>query len=151
MTVLLPNEGKFISDVTKALNADSIASLRRNMVECLVDLKLPRFTTEMKLSLKDIISQLGAPSMFDASRADFSSFANGNVFVSEMLQKAKIEVSEEGTKAAAVTLGMMKLTALRPDEPRRVDFHCDHPFIYMIQDNHTGAILFMGQFTGSGK
>ena len=151
MTVLLPNEGKFISDVTKALNADSIASLRRNMEECLVDLKLPRFTTEMKLSLKDIISRLGAPSMFDASRADFSSFANGNVFVSEMLQKAKIEVSEEGTKAAAVTLGMVKLTALRPDEPRRVDFHCDHPFVYMIQDNYTGAILFMGQFTGSGK
>ena len=146
-----PNEGKFISDVTKALNADSIASLRRNMEECLVDLKLPRFTTEMKLSLKDIISRLGAPSMFDASRADFSSFANGNVFVSEMLQKAKIEVSEEGTKAAAVTLGMVKLTALRPDEPRRVDFHCDHPFVYMIQDNYTGAILFMGQFTGSGK
>lgn len=145
MTVLLPNDGKFVDDVKKCLNADSIASLRRNMEECLVDLKLPRFTTEMKLSLKDIISKLGAPSMFDASRADFSSFANGNVYVSEMLQKAKIEVSEEGTKAAAVTMGMVKLTAIRPDEPRRVDFHCNRPFVYMIQDNYTGAILFMGQ------
>ena len=151
MTVILPNEGKFIPDVTKALNAKSIASLRSNMDECIVDLKLPRFTTEMKLSLKDIIAKLGAPSMFDASRSDFSSFANGNVYVSEMLQKAKIEVSEEGTKAAAVTMGMVKLTSIRPDEPRRVDFHCDHPFIYMIQDNYTGAILFMGQFTGSGR
>ena len=151
MTVILPNEGKFIPDVTKALDAKSIASLRSNMDECIVDLKLPRFTTEMKLSLKDIIAKLGAPSMFDASRADFSSFANGNVYVSEMLQKAKIEVSEEGTKAAAVTMGMVKLTSIRPDEPRRVDFHCDHPFIYMIQDNYTGAILFMGQFTGSGR
>ena len=121
------------------------------MDECIVDLKLPRFTTEMKLSLKDIIAKLGAPSMFDTTRADFSSFANGNVYVSEMLQKAKIEVSEEGTKAAAVTMGMVKLTSIRPDEPRRVDFHCDHPFIYMIQDNYTGAILFMGQFTGSGR
>ena len=151
MTVILPNEGKFIPDVTKALNAKSIASLRSNMDECIVDLKLPRFTTEMKLSLKDIIEKLGAPSMFDTTRADFSSFANGNVYVSEMLQKAKIEVSEEGTKAAAVTMGMVKLTSIRPDEPRRVDFHCDHPFIYMIQDNYTGAILFMGQFTGSGR
>ena len=148
MTVLLPNDGKFVDDVKKCLNTDSIASLRRNMEECLVDLKLPRFTTEMKLSLKDIISKLGAPSMFDASRADFSSFANGNVYVSEMLQKAKIEVSEEGTKAAAVTMGMVKLTSMRPQEPRRVDFHCDRPFVYMIQDNYTGAILFMGQFTG---
>ena len=151
MTVILPNEGKFIPDVTKALDAKSIASLRSNMDECIVDLKLPRFTTEMKLSLKDIIAKLGAPSMFDTTRADFSSFANGNVYVSEMLQKAKIEVSEEGTKAAAVTMGMVKLTSIRPDEPRRVDFHCDHPFIYMIQDNYTGAILFMGQFTGSGR
>ena len=118
------------------------------MEECIVDLKLPRFTTEMKLSLKDIVARLGAPAMFDASRADFSSFANGNVYVSEMLQKAKIEVSEEGTKAAAVTMGMVKLTAMRPQEPRRVDFHCDHPFVYLIQDNYTGAVLFMGQFTG---
>ena len=151
MTVILPNEGKFSRGVTKALNAKSIASLRSNMDECIVDLKLPRFTTEMKLSLKDIIAKLGAPSMFDASRSDFSSFASGNVYVSEMLQKAKIEVSEEGTKAAAVTMGMVKLTSIRPNEPRRVDFHCDHPFIYMIQDNYTGAILFMGQFTGSGR
>ena len=148
MTVILPNEGKFISDLTKTLNADTIASLRRNMEECLVDLKLPRFTTEMKLPLKGIVAKLGAPSMFDATRADFSSFANGNVYVSEMLQKAKIEVSEEGTKAAAVTMGMVKLTSMRPQEPRRVDFHCDRPYVYMIQDNYTGAILFMGQFTG---
>ena len=148
MTVLLPREGKFVSDVTKSLNADAISSLRRDMDECIVDLKLPRFTTEMKLSLKDIISKLGAPSMFDASRSAFSSFASGNVYVSEMLQKAKIEVSEEGTKAAAVTMGMVKLTSIRPDEPRRVDFHCDRPFLYMIQDNYTGAILFMGQYSG---
>ena len=148
MTVILPNEGKFITDLTKTLNADTIASLRRNMEECLVDLKLPRFTTKMKLPLKGIVAKLGAPSMFDATRADFSSFANGNVYVSEMLQKAKIEVSEEGTKAAAVTMGMVKLTSMRPQEPRRVDFHCDRPFVYMIQDNYTGAILFMGQFTG---
>ena len=148
MTVILPNEGKFITDLTKTLNADTIASLRRNMEECLVDLKLPRFTTEMKLPLKGIVAKLGAPSMFDATRADFSSFANGNVYVSEMLQKAKIEVSEEGTKAAAVTMGMVKLTSMHPQEPRRVDFHCDRPFVYMIQDNYTGAILFMGQFTG---
>ena len=148
MTLILPNEGKFITDLTRTLNADTIASLRRNMEECLVDLKLPRFTTEMKLPLKGIVAKLGAPSMFDATRADFSSFANGNVYVSEMLQKAKIEVSEEGTKAAAVTMGMVKLTSMRPQEPRRVDFHCDRPFVYMIQDNYTGAILFMGQFTG---
>ena len=151
MTVILPRDGKFIPDAVKALTPEALASMRRDMDECIVDLKLPRFTTEMRQSLKDIISRLGAPSMFDSMASDFSSFANGNVYVSEMLQKAKIEVSEEGTKAAAVTMGMVKLTSIRPDEPRRVDFHCDRPFVYMITDNYTGAILFMGQFTGSGN
>ena len=82
------------------------------------------------------------------SGADFSNFASGNLSISKMLQKAKIEVSEEGTKASAVTMAMVELTALRP-EPRKVEFHANRPFIYMITERSTGAILFMGQYTGS--
>ena len=64
-----------------------------------------------------------------------------------MLQKAKIEVSEEGTKAAAVTAATAMMTSLQP-EPRRVVFHADHPFVYMITDVRSGSIYFIGQFTG---
>ena len=64
-----------------------------------------------------------------------------------MLQKAKIEVSEKGTEAAAVT-GAIMVASLGPREERSVVFHADRPFVYTITDQQTGAILFMGQFTG---
>ena len=147
MTVLLPNADKSIDDMLKSLGADKLSKLRYDMDECVVDLKLPRFSTELSLGLNDIISKLGAPTMFTGN-ADFHNFADGNLYVSKMLQKAKIEVSEEGTKAAAVTSAMVAMTALRP-EPRHVEFHANRPFVYMITESSTGAILFMGQFTGS--
>lgn len=147
MTVILPNRGKSIDDVMAGLDAKKVSELRRSMDECVVDLKLPRFTISQETSLNDIISKLGAPTMF-TSGADFSNFASGNLSISKMLQKAKIEVSEEGTKASAVTMAMVAMTALRP-EPRKVEFHANRPFIYMITEHSTGAILFMGQYTGS--
>lgn len=147
MTVILPNRGKSIDDVMAGLDAKKVGELRRSMDECVVDLKLPRFTISQETSLNDIISKLGAPTMF-TSGADFSNFASGNLSISKMLQKAKIEVSEEGTRASAVTMAMVAMTALRP-EPRKVEFHANRPFIYMITEHSTGAILFMGQYTGS--
>lgn len=147
MTVILPNRGKSIDEVMAGLDAKKVSELGRSMDECVVDLKLPRFTISQETSLNDIISKLGAPTMF-TSGADFSNFASGNLSISKMLQKAKFEVSEEGTKASAVTMAMVAMTALRP-EPRKVEFHANRPFIYMITEHSTGAILFMGQYTGS--
>ena len=88
--------------------------------------------------------------MFDSSKANFSKLADGNVYISKMLQKAKIEVSEEGTKAAAVTAAAVMLTSLQPD-PRRVEFHANRPFVYMITDVRSGYIYFIGQFTGENE
>lgn len=150
MTVLLPREGKSIDEMMKSLDADKLAALSGKMEECVVDLKLPRFTTELELPLNEIVSKLGAPSMFDSSKANFSKLADGNVYISKMLQKAKIEVSEEGTKAAAVTAAAVMLTSLQPD-PRRVEFHANRPFVYMITDVRSGYIYFIGQFTGENE
>lgn len=147
MTVFLPNEDKSIFDMMKVLDAEKLAQVNRDMDYCMVNLKLPKFTTETSLGLNDIISKLGAPMMFNPSQADFSQFAKGNFFVSKMLQKAKIEVSEQGTKAAAVTAAIM-LTSAAPMEYRHVDFIANRPFVYMITDRQSGAILFMGQYTG---
>lgn len=147
MTVLLPKSGKSIDEMMKSMDAKELGEVNRKMDECVVDLKLPRFTTTHEVTLNDIISKLGAPGMFTGA-ADFSNLADGNLTISKMLQKAKIEVSEEGTKAAAVTTAMVAMTALRP-EPRHVEFHANRPFVYMITEASTGAILFMGQYTGS--
>lgn len=147
MTVLLPKAGKSISEVMKEMDADKLQKLNNDMDRCQVDLKFPKFTSEMDLSLNQIISKLGASSIFQPGTADFSRFANGSFYVSKMLQKAKIEVSERGTKAAAVTAAVM-LTSLSPNEMKRVEFHANRPFVYFITERNSGAILFMGQFLG---
>ena len=146
MTVLLPNEGVSINDMMKQLTPGEFAKLQQQMSECIVDLKLPRFSTTTNVSLNAPLSALGAKTMFTSS-ADFSGMADAGVFVSAMLQKAKIEVSEEGTKAAAVTAGVIALTALH-EQPRHVKFHAKRPFVYTINEKNSNAILFIGQFTG---
>ena len=147
MTVILPTEGSFLRDVMASMDGGKFQELQRSMEKCNVDLKIPRFTTEVDLPLNDIISALGAPLIF-SSQADFSQFARGDFYVSKMFQKAKIEVSEEGTKAAAVTAAIMMMSAVRPEKKRNVVFHADSPFAYIISENSTGSIYFMGQYTG---
>ena len=149
MTVLLPHNGKSIDDMMKALTPEKLQEVQYGMEKCVVDLKMPRFTIEQEHGLNTVISKLGAPSVFDATKADFSNMADAQMFVSKMIQKAKIEVSEEGTKAAAVTSAMVAMTALNPNQPKHVEFHANRPFVYMITERHTGAIFFMGQFTGA--
>ena len=146
MTVLLPNEGVSINDMMKQLTAGEFAKLQQQMSECIVDLKLPRFSTTTSISLNAPLSALGSKTMFTGS-ADFSGMADAGVFVSTMLQKAKIEVSEEGTKAAAVTAGVIALTVLH-EQPRHVKFYAKRPFVYIINEKNSNAILFIGQFTG---
>ena len=147
MTVILPTEGSFLRDVMASMDGGKFQALQRSMEKCNVDLKIPRFTTEVDLPLNDIISALGAPLIF-SPQADFSQFARGDFYVSKMFQKAKIEVSEEGTKAAAVTAAIMMMSAMRPEKMRNVVFHADSPFAYIISENSTGSIYFMGQYTG---
>lgn len=147
MTVILPSEGSFLRDVMASMDGGKFQALQSSMEKCNVDLKIPRFTTEVDLPLNDIISALGAPLIF-SPQADFSQFARGDFYVSKMFQKAKIEVSEEGTKAAAVTAAIMMMSAVRPEKKRNVVFHADSPFAYIISENSTGSIYFMGQYTG---
>lgn len=148
MTVLLPHDGVGISDMLKKLDVKKLSTLSSKMENCMVNLALPKFTTELELPLNQVVSELGAPSMFLPGKANFSKMANGAFYVGKMLQKAKIEVSEQGTKAAAVTAAIM-LTSCAPMELKHVEFRADHPFMYLITDTNSGAILFMGQFTGN--
>lgn len=151
MLVVLPKEGLSAAEAVGSLTATRLSELRWAMDNCRVDLSLPRFTTEQSTDLNDIISQLGAPSMFSPSAADFSRMSPQALHVSKMLQKAKIEVTEEGTRAAAVTAAVMMLTSLEPREPRHVTFRADHPFAYLIIQRASGAVLFMGQYAGENE
>ena len=141
MTVFLPHEDKTVGEVLETLNGSNW-QFEGSWKE--VDLKLPRFETDTYQPLVKEMSELGMPTAFSLS-AEFPWFCNTPVYISNMFQVAKIKLDEEGTEAAAVTVIEIDEAAM-PDEPKR--FHADRPFLYIISEQSTGAIFFIGQFTG---
>ena len=150
MMVMLPNKDKTVDDIISSLvETPWETQWQRNRERCEVDIKMPRFTAISDVPLNDIISQMGAPSIF-SNKADFSLMTanNESLFVSLMKQKAAIDVSEEGTKASAVTIATMEKSALPPEEYKKIDFHADRPFVYVIHEISSGATFFIGTFRG---
>ncbi len=106
-------------------------------------LQLPKFTDEQRIDgLDDILKNMGIQSAYSES-ADFSKIADG-IAVSSVNHRAKVIVDENGTKAAAETDIMIKETAMMPSE-ETYNFIVDKPFVYVIEDQSTGMILFMGR------
>lgn len=113
-----------------------------------IDVKLPRFETDTDIYLNDYMAKLGMPDAFDTNKANFKNFCEKPTFISMIKQVAKIEVSEEGTEAAAITIIGMYEAALPDDQPSFINFHANRPFLYIISEKTTGAIFFIGQYTG---
>ncbi|WP_133122317.1 serpin family protein [Bifidobacterium simiarum] len=117
----------------------------------LVDLSIPRFTVQSTFdsaSLCDHLAALGIVSAFDAENADFSGMADLPLFIGEAIQETRMEVSEEGAKAAAYTMFAMALGG-PPPEPKKVRVRLDRPFIYALDadlssDFDGNAPLFVG-------
>ena len=146
MIVVLPREGKKLSDVLVAMNGKQWKDNLKNTYSSEVDLKLPRFTSVYNRELNDVLKLLGMNAMFDPSKANLTKMSAVSSFVSMVLQKAKIEVDEEGSKAAAVTVVETLTTAAPPSKP--ILFHANRPFMYAIVEHSTGTIFFMGTYQG---
>ena len=145
MDVILPPKGKDFGDAVKTFNAGTLSDLTYGLSNAIVNLKLPKFTFEYSTSLVSTLQALGMKQAFTPT-ADFSAMAEKSLMISTVLQKTFIDVNEKGTEAAAVTFIGMVATSVGPaPEPRRVDFFADRPFLFMIRENSTGAILFIGQ------
>ena len=146
MVVLLPNEGKTTDDIIRDLSAQKLKQWKSQMRTEEVDVLMPRFTTESETRLKDILSSMGMPRAFKRDTAEFPNMIQKPkvaLYVSMMKQKAKIEVNEEGTKAAAVTVAEMDICiGMHYYEY----FYATRPFVYYIVENSTGAIYFMGTY-----
>ena len=105
-------------------------------------LALPRFKLDYDVTLNDPLKALGMRQAFDDD-ADFSAMADEPLFVSKVKQKSFVEVNEEGTEAAAVTTVTMTTAAMfRPEKP--FEMIVDRPFLFVIGDDQTKSILFMG-------
>lgn len=150
MTVLLPREGKSVSQVAGTLDATSWKTFQWMPGQAIVDVKLPCFETQTEVSLNQVLSALGMPNAFNVALADFSNFCNVQTYIEMMKQVSKIKLDEEGTEAAAITVIASYTSTGGSDvtEPRRVNFHANRPFLYVISEQSTGAILFIGQYCG---
>lgn len=160
MTVMLPEDGKTTDDVISSLAAsgwstDFLKNPLREARRYAVDLKLPRFETAFDTDdaggLIELLKGMGIRRAFDGNSAEIPNMCeNGDLYISMMKQKAKIKVNEEGSEAAAVTIAGVNFTSAGGDtqEPPKATFHANRPFVYLIHEQSSGVILFVGKFMG---
>jgi serpin B len=141
MMILLPKEQDILS-LESSLSVEKLAQWKEELELQRVDLYIPKFKIDAKYFLGENLANLGMPTAF--ADADFSGMsANGGLFISAVIHQAHVEVNEEGTEAAASTAVVMSRSI--GAGPRVPVFRADRMFIFMIMDEETGCILFLGR------
>jgi serine protease inhibitor len=151
MMVLLPNEGKKVSDIVGQLNPENWEKWQNALkFTKSIDIRLPKFKIEYDIKLNDILQAMGMKLAFTSS-ADFSGINPArDLFISYVKHKTFVEVDEEGTEAAAVTIIGFETTSEQP-VVQWIPFHCYSPFLFAITEKDTGAILFIGKVGNPAK
>ncbi len=139
MVVLLPNEIDGLARLETDLTVENLDRWTSRLRERDVSVFLPRFEITLPFDLTETLRAMGMVDAFE--NADFSGMAEGLLFIAAVLHKAFVKVDEEGTEAAAATAVIM---ARGVPEPPPV-FRADHPFLFLIRENATGSILFLGR------
>ncbi len=148
---LMPTDNSTNSELISRLNgASEIGKLADASKGERVALTLPKLELETKLELNDPLIALGMGKIFSAD-ADFTGLCEGTtgLAVSQVLQKAKLKLDEDGTEAAAATVISVKRTSIGPTDPPRV-MSFDKPFVWAVVDSTTGSVLFCGQVDSIG-
>ncbi|MBQ2767774.1 MAG: serpin family protein [Clostridia bacterium] len=144
---LLPNEGVTVSEYIASLNGEHLHEMLANAEQSVVSVAIPKFETEYKVEMKNILINMGMSDAFDDTRADFSKMggsAEGNICISRVIHQTYINVDGKGTKAGAATVVEMKAeSAMVEMEPPKEVF-LDRPFVYMLIDCETNLPFFIG-------
>lgn len=140
MTVLLPKETDGLARLEQSFTVKNLDRWTRNLRAMEVIVFLPVFEITFPFRLDDTLKAMGMVDAF-SGQADFSGMDKAPLFISAILHKAFIAVNEEGTEAAAATAAVMARSLPLPAPT----FRADHPFIYLIRENSTGVILFLGR------
>ncbi|MDI6734416.1 MAG: serpin family protein, partial [Patescibacteria group bacterium] len=146
MLVLLPAEN--LDSIEPTLTAEKLSEYKSRMQETKLDaVYLPKFEFDTKYTLNENLKALGTPTSFDPYSADFSGMTTAEkIWIDFVIHQAYVKVDEKGTEAAAATAVGIVRTAM----PRNV-FKADHPFIFLIQEEDTGNILFLGRMVDPTK
>lgn len=146
MQVVLPAKGKSLADVATELAGKRWLDVLKSVGNEEVGVALPKFSIEYGGVMNEVLKSLGIKQMFDRKNADLSRLCDADVCISRVIQRAKIDVDEHGTKAAAATAAEVVLKASLYDDKKW--FTADRPFIFVITEKSTGTALFLGQYTG---
>lgn len=141
MLVLLPKEIDGLDALEKEMTVENLTLWKNSLEEKMSGVYLPKFTTATEYDLKKILSPMGIRVAFDSNAADFSGISEHDpIFIDSAIHKTFVSVDEKGTEAAAATAITGKLQSGPPNT-----FRADHPFVFIIQDDSTGNILFIGR------
>ncbi len=141
MLILVPDRGRFF-EFEQALDANLIDQTIESLTSWNLRLEMPKFKYESEFQLKDTLSQQGMAEAFDPYNADFSGMTGTReFFIQEAYHKGFISVDEKGTEAAAATAVVIGYTSA----PTSLTVTIDRPFLYLIRDVRTNAILFIGR------
>ena len=149
MIILLPDAGTF-REFEKSMDVDLVGGILAAIERENVELTMPQFEFELGIKLADTLKAMGMPNAFDSAASDFSGVDGRSciagddpcMLISDVFHKAFVAVDEEGTEAAAATAVTEKVVGGIPDP---IEVSIDRPFIFLIRDNQTGAILFLGR------
>jgi len=146
MIVFLPKDASGLSALEQSLTGSNLQQWLGKLASVpKVIVTMPKFKMTQQFELGSTLSAMGMPQAFSGS-ADFSGMTGHRDFaISEVIHKAYVDVNEEGTEAAAATAVTMRALAIRAPEGPPPVFRADHPFVFMIRDNRSASILFMGR------
>ncbi|MDI6765207.1 MAG: serpin family protein [Bacteroidota bacterium] len=142
MTVMLPKPSVSIDAFISGLNDQSLLDWINKLDSAEVELSLPKFKVEYDLTMNDVLTSMGMGIAFSGGMADFSRI-NKNVplFISKVIHKSYVDVNEEGTEAAAVTVVIIDRVSL----PSRIIMNLNKPFVFVIRDAPSSTVLFISK------
>ena len=142
MLILLPRETEGINKLEEALSTENLERWTSSLEKMEVNVSLPKFELSFPFRLDEILQEMGMVDAFTGN-ADFSGIEESReLYLNAVLHKAFVEVNEKGTEAAAATAVIMQTKSI---SFMSVDFTADHPFIFLIRENRSGSILFLGR------
>ena len=151
---LLPKEGTTIDELIQSLDGEMLTETLSNVSNEKVITKIPQFEYDFGIEMGNILQEMGLRDAFTPGTADFTGISDNArellLYIGRVLHKTRIEVTPNGTKAAAATVVEMNCGSALPIEPPK-EVYLDRPFVYMIVDTDTNLPVFIGAVTDIGE
>lgn len=145
MVFILPKKIDGLNALEEKSSSELLQHINSRFIMSAVQISIPKFVIESELDLIKVLPKLGITDIFNDAKSDFSHLIRehtDNMYVSKAVHKVIVELSEEGTEAAAATTVVVQFRSAKPT----MSFTADHPFLFYIRNKESGTILFLGRY-----